>query len=149
MQRELKLSVGAALVAIAMLYAGSGHAYSDAYVFPNLVAWVMLGLAVLRTVCLIAHLSGAAERSRVEKLHLRRLIPVLVVLPLYVLVAETLGFLISALLAFFAISRVYALTRPGERITPRYLAISASFVGALFLIFVVLLQVPMPDGLVI
>jgi len=149
MQRELKLSLGATLIAAGMLYAGSGHEYGDAYVFPNLVAWVMLGLALLRTLCLVAHLSGAVERSRVESLHLRRLIPVLVVLSLYVLLAESLGFLISALIAFFAISRVYALNRPGENITPRYLAISASFVGALFLIFVVLLQVHMPDGLII
>lgn len=148
MRRELFMAFGAALIAGAMLYAGSGHDYADAYIFPNLIAWIMLGLALVMIVALIAQPSAAVDESG-GSIEWARLMPVLVILPVYVLVAESLGFIVSALLAFFAIGRVYALDKPGENTTLRYLMISVCFIAVLYLIFVILLQVQMPSGLLV
>lgn len=148
MQRELTLAIGAALIAGGLLFAGSGHDYADAYIFPNLIAWIMLGLALMMIVSLFAQRSSDDD-SKGGSIEWARLLPVLVILPVYVLIAESLGFFVSSLLAFFAISRVYALSVPGENISPRYLAISVCFLAVLYLIFVILLQVQMPTGLVI
>lgn len=145
MRRELTLSIGAALIAGAMLYAGSGHDYADAYIFPNLIAWIMLGLALLMIASLFVQRSEDAEGNDAT-IEWTRLLPVLVILPVYVVIAESVGFFIASLLAFFSISRVYALSVPDKNVTVHCLIVSLCFLAVLYLLFVVMLQVPLPTG---
>lgn len=143
MRSERIIGVAGVLMAGLLYWAGTGHDFPDAYQFPNMVAVVM---AVFGLVMLVLTWTPYADRSaKVETISWRRLWPALLILVLYMGTAEHLGFMTSAFLTFASIGLVYAAPLPGAN-AKRCLPVALAFITALYVIFVVLLQVQLPKG---
>jgi hypothetical protein len=138
----------------ALLYVlGSTGESTEGYEFPNLIAVAMFVLAV---VLLIQELSAARTSGGLEGVEKEeeigaipwgRLWPGLLIILAYMLLAERLGFLTTSFLAFFSIAALYA---PGDLSPHSFLKpglIAVAFMVALYSVFVLLLQVQLPKGI--
>ena len=124
-----------ALVATTASFAGDDPA---AFAFPRLVSTLMLvfcGVNLVRRA-----MEGAAGEPALTWALIRKIAPGAAVFGVYLLVAEDLGFYLSALLAFFAMSFLYSAHRHPGRIG----IVSGAVIGVLYLMFSVLLKVQVP-----
>ena len=118
----------------------------SAYIFPKLLA-VLLLLTALPELLLTLFATDRAPRS-IDKHKIRQLFPGLIGLGIYIFVAEAAGFyaaaaaLMAALIFYYA-HRLAALTR--RKIIAHMLFI-AGFLGILYALFSVVLQVQTPTG---
>ena len=124
-----------ALVATWASFSGDDPA---AFAFPRLVSALML---VFCSVNLVRRaLEGFAGAPALTWTLMRKIAPGVAVFAVYLLVAQDLGFYLSALLAFFAVSFLYSAHRhPG-----RIVIVSGAVIGVLFLMFSVVLKVQVP-----
>lgn len=137
------------LAGCGLYLAGSGHEFADAYVFPNLLAIVMAVLGVI--MAFTTDIDPETKKSvAIMAVPWDRLWPVLLIFLVYMWVAEYLGFFVSSFLAFVAIGTIYApsigwLWPPKLRCVP----IALLFLSLLYGLFVVLLKVQLPSGLLL
>ena len=124
-----------ALVATLASYAGDDPA---AYTFPRLVSSLTL---VFCSVNLARRaLAGFAGEPALTWNLLRKIAPGVAVFAAYLLVAQNLGFYLSALLAFFTVSFLYSAHRSPLRVG----IVTGAVILALYLIFSVVLKVQVP-----
>ncbi len=142
------------IVAAGMLALGCWVAYvsfavedSQAYLFPQLIATLMVvlaGLALLR-----AARGGNRTGAGVSGGLLVRIAPLLAMMLLYIFVlAPELGYYVGATIAFFAI---YTLYDPNPHVKLKSwlmrIAVTAGFIGVLYMVFALGLRVQTPRGL--
>jgi peptidoglycan/LPS O-acetylase OafA/YrhL len=144
-----RIAGATALAAAAVLYwLGSTAGSPEAYLFPRLIA---IGMGALALAILASSWGPAARRRRrlMPSIPWLGLAPALAILTAYPWVLETVGFYAAGLAAFLAIVTVYAprSTAPGELV--KRVAVSAAFIGALYAIFALLLNVQTPRGLLL
>ena len=124
-----------ALAAALASFAGDDPA---AYAFPRLVSALLL---VFCTLSLARRaMAGFGGEPVLTFALLRKIAPGVAVFALYLLVAQDLGFYLSALLAFFAVSFLYSEHRRLGRIG----IVTGAVVGVLYLMFSVVLKVQVP-----
>ncbi|MCE8028661.1 tripartite tricarboxylate transporter TctB family protein [Halomonas daqingensis] len=75
--------------------------------------------------------------------------PLLLILFGFLMVMEWLGFFATSFLAFFLITQIYTPQRFSWRGALRGAAIAALFLGVLYLIFVTVLRVQVPSGILL
>ena len=75
--------------------------------------------------------------------------PLLLILVGFLLLMQWLGFFTTSFIAFFLITLIYSPQRLSVRGAMRSAAIAALFLGVLYLIFVTLLRVQVPQGILI
>lgn len=75
--------------------------------------------------------------------------PVLLVLSAFLLIVEWLGFFATSFIAFYSIVMVYSPERLCRRTVIRNGVISAIFMGVLYIVFVPVLNVQIPSGILI
>ena len=124
-----------ALVAAYASFAGDDPA---AYAFPRLVSVLMLifcGANLIRR-----SLSGFAGKPVLTMRLARKIAPGGAVIVVYLLLAQTAGFYLSAMLAFFALSFLYS----EHRRLPSIGIATGVVVGLLYLMFSVVLKVQVP-----
>ncbi len=149
LQRILALSaaVGGDFLVLALAlvaaYAGFTAEEPTAYVFPRLVAVLMVVFCAINVIRLA--LNGFAKAPVLTLPLLQKIAPGVALIWIYVLLAEDLGFYASAWSAFFLIALLYS--------TPRRLlltmGISSIFVAVLYLMFSISLHVQVPAGLLL
>lgn len=134
------------VVSVLLLFAGSGHEYKDAYVFPNLMAVVMIVFSVVMMITADSErISGEAPVLSVPWV---KLWPAFAVFIVYMLVAQPLGFFSSSFIAFAGIGIIYSRQ---ERLVPAVrncVPIGLAFLAVLYALFVLLLQVQLPRGFI-
>ena len=109
-----------------------------AYTFPRLVSILLLAFASLN---LVRRAMGgfAGERALTGAL-VRQIAPGIAVFTAYLLIARSVGFYLSALLAFFAVSFLYSPHRHPGRIA----VLTVAVIAVLYLMFSVVLKVQVP-----
>lgn len=141
-QRDSLIAGTALALAGGLLWASLTPENTDAYVFPILWATVMLLIAIL----LLLQAGRPVAASTQGTLPWRRLLPILVITGVYLTCFETVGFYVSAWLAFFALTSQFGKRREGWRPQLQHLGISLAFVGGLYGLFTGLLAVQAPRG---
>ena len=124
--------------ALAAAIASFGGDDPAAYAFPQLVSALMLifcGVNLARTA-----MAGFAGAPALTVALIRKIAPGVAVLVVYLLLAQDLGFYLSALLAFFAVSFLYSAHRRPVVIG----IVTAAVIGVLYLMFSVVLKVQVP-----
>lgn len=136
----------AVLVISAILYAASATGEGGGYEFPTLIALVMCVFAA----GMLAHALGPGRRAKDERpgtVPWGAIVPGLALFVAYLFVMQWVGFFVTSFLVFLAIAVLYA---PGKQTLAgvgRTAGVSAVFTVALYAVFVLLLQVQFPQGL--
>jgi len=120
----------------------------DSYVFPGAIAILMVVMAVAM---LIMALKPKPEGTLVdeESIPWGIIFPTLVILIGFLVVVEWLGFFVTSFLSFYGIVLIYTRGLPNVPQTVRSGLISLAFTGALYLLFVIILGVQFPKGILI
>jgi predicted neutral ceramidase superfamily lipid hydrolase len=141
-----RLIAAACILLGALLYwAALGSSNPKAYMFPQALALTMAALGVAM---LISELRGAGKAEAVVRaVPWSRLWPGMLVLVVYMALAERIGFYVSAWLAFLSIAILYAPAVDRLATAKRSVPISIAFLAVLYLVFWTLLQVQLPSGL--
>ena len=118
------------------------------YLFPKIVAGFMVFLALL-----MVALTFIPKKSIIttdgERIPWGIVLPTLLILIGFLLVAEWLGFFATSFIAFYTIVLIYTSGILNRRQYMKSAAISFVFIAVLYLIFVMLLNVQIPHGVLI
>ncbi|MCP1676953.1 hypothetical protein J2T57_004127 [Natronocella acetinitrilica] len=147
MLKQRLVAIGALLVAIG-LYTASVWSGKPGYQFPQIVALTMIVLTGVLTVLALKP-GRPVVPDDVEPVAFGVLWPSLLLIAGYAFLAPRLGFISTSFLAFALVGLVY---NPEPLTTRRVLVtcgISAAFMTALYLLFVVLLNVRVPTGILL
>ncbi|NIR28918.1 MAG: tripartite tricarboxylate transporter TctB family protein [Gammaproteobacteria bacterium] len=135
---------GSLLLGVLLYWAAATPETQKAYLFPKILAATMtvLGLAMLITT-FVRH----ARDDNGMAVPWRRLLPALAVFAFYLIAAEELGFYVTSWLAFAALGILYTPAESSLAGTKRCLPVSVAFLGMLYAVFVLLLNVQTPRGI--
>jgi hypothetical protein len=140
-------AVGALLVAVGLATA-SFLPNVPGYEFPQITALVGVGIAAALTLLAWVPAQPATTADE-EPIPWGGIWPLLLILVGFLLVMQWLGFFTTSFIAFFLITLIYSPQRISRRGVMRSAAIAALFLGVLYLIFVILLRVQVPQGILI
>ena len=145
--KRLPLVAIAALALVAFLcYVSFGHDNQEAYLFPQIVSGVLLGLCGLLVLREFVGNPDPAIQS-INMQGIIKLLPMLVLLAGYVYCIEWLGMYSSSAVALFLIAFIY---HSADSIVKRFtssLLVALLFTGFMYVVFSVLLRVQAPRGL--
>lgn len=139
--------VACVLVGLLLFWVASGPGNPQAYVFPRLLAVVMVILGIAMMVSEWGRKTAQTVAS--VDIPWGLLWPVLMIFVIYMVAARPLGFYFASWLAFAAIGIVYSPSNSNVASAKRCIPISLAFLLVLYAVFVVVLQVQMPRGLVL
>lgn len=141
-----RLVAGGCFILGALLYAaGAGHEYPEAYFFPNLLAMVMIGLGVIMVVT--ADVEAGPEGTEISAVPWEKLWPAFLIFLFYLSFGEELGLFVTSFLVFLAVAAIYSNEIGLMAMFKRCFPIALGFTVFLYTLFVVLLKVQMPEGL--
>ena len=127
-----------------LYWAALGSDTPRAYFFPQMLALTMaaMGLALL-----VVELRGAGS-GEVAWIAVPwpRVLPGMVVLIVYMAIAQVVGFYVSSWLTFTAIAVLYAPYATRKATIKRCVPISIAFLAVLYVVFWTLLRVQLPHG---
>lgn len=158
-------AIGGLLLAFLLLVLGNqDQDYADAYFFPNMITYFLVVFAAGLLISEGKLLEGlkntvdflwrwffgtVGENNPSRWPDIVRLIPMFIIILAYLYFAETVGLYSTSFIAFLAIVVVYTPHRPRSKTLFKNLFISAAFMGAIYLIFSVLLQLQTPSALLL
>jgi hypothetical protein len=147
MNGERWIIVGCILLSAALYATASGPEAQEAYLFPRMLAITMLIVAVAMLVSGWVVEKEEDIKSVLSRVPWARVWPAFVILFLYMLTAEWLGFYLAAFLTFVSVGMTYSSLNPSVATLKRCVPISFIFMAVLYGVFTLLLQVRMPAGL--
>lgn len=118
------------------------------YEFPKTVSIIMVSISVILVLMTIIQKKEVATDNG-DPIRWGTIWPTLFVLISLVLVVEWLGFFATCFIAFYLIVIIYSPERLCLRSAVKSGLISVIFIGVLYLIFVLLLNVQVPSGILI
>lgn len=140
-------SVGALLVALG-LAAASFMPNVSGYEFPQVTAMVAVLIAAILVLLALVPKQPVTAADE-ESIPWGGIWPLLLILFGFLLVMGWLGFFATSFIAFFLITLIYSPHRVSVRGVLKGAVITGLFLGVLYLIFVTLLQVQVPQGILI
>ena len=136
-------NIASVLVAISLsillVVASFSGGHPDAYLFPRIITSIMLFLSLL---LLIQHFYE--KNHSIKKINIAKLAPFFILIIIFILLGENLGFYLCASLIFLTICYLYY---PEKKDTIKilfFLLISALFMMAIYFLFTFLLKVQVP-----
>jgi hypothetical protein len=155
-------AMGGLGLALILLMLGSNVEYGEgAYFFPNLLAYFLLGFAIILLISdadLLGWLKESAdfmwrwmfgivgEGNPSRWPDIVRLIPMFIIIFCYLYFADIVGLYTTSFLSFLLITVIYTPQRPRSRSVIKNVFISVVFTGVIYLIFSVLLQLQTPTA---
>ena len=130
------------LLSVAMFLAGYGHENPEAYLFPLIIASIMI---ILSSVSLIRELFELCIED-FQEFPLKRQLPVMLVMAAGVMLVEMLGIFSTAFLVLLSVSYWYSPLEDQNKRLIRSLMFSAGFCIAMYMLFSVMLNVQLPGG---
>jgi len=126
-------------LSILLVVASFSGGHPEAYLFPRIITSIMLLLSLL---LLIQHFYE--KNHSIKKINIAKLAPFFILIIIFILLGENLGFYLCASLIFLTICYLYY---PEKKDTIKilfFLLISALFMMAIYFLFTFLLKVQVP-----
>ena len=127
-----------------LYWAALGSDMPQAYLFPQMLALAMVALGVAMVIGAFA--KNAAAPTPWAHIPWVKILPGMVVLAAFLSILQTVGFYVSSWLAFSTIGVLYAPAGKRAATVKRVIPVSIAFLGVLYLVFWMLLQVQLPRG---
>jgi Tripartite tricarboxylate transporter TctB family len=137
-------SIGCILFGGLLYWAALGSETPRAYFFPQMLALAMgaMGAAML----VMDFRSSGKRQAAGSPTQWYKIWPGMVVLVVFMAIAERVGFYVSSWLAFTSIGVLYAPARDRLATAKRCVPIAIVFLAVLYLVFWMLLRVQLPHG---
>ena len=136
-------NIGSVLVAISLsillVVASFNGGHPEAYLFPRIITSIMLFLSFL---LLIQHFYE--KKHPIKKINISKLTPFFILIIIFILLGENLGFYLCASLMFLTISYFYYPEKKEVKKILFFLLIGAVFMTAIYFLFTYLLKVQVP-----
>ena len=136
-------NIASVLVAIALsillVIASFSGGHSEAYLFPRIITSIMLVLSLL---LLIQHFYGKNHPKKT--INIAKLAPFFILIIIFVLLGENLGFYLCASLMFLTVCYFYYPEKKDMKKILFFLLICALFMTAIYFLFTFLLKVQVP-----
>ena len=136
-------NIASVLVAISLsillVVASFSGGHPEAYFFPRLITSIMLFLSLL---LLIQHFYG--KNHPIKKINITKLTPFFILIIIFILLGENLGFYLCASLMFLTICYFYYPEKKDVKKVLFFLLIGAAFMIAIYFLFTFLLKVQVP-----
>ena len=126
-------------LSILLVVASFSGGHSEAYLFPRIITSIMLVLSLL---LLIQHFYGKNHPKKT--INIAKLAPFFILIIIFVLLGENLGFYLCASLMFLTICYFYYPERKNMKKILFFLLICALFMTAIYFLFTFLLKVQVP-----
>ena len=126
-------------LSILLVVASFSGGHSEAYLFPRIITSIMLVLSVL---LLIQHFYG--KNHPIKTINIAKLAPFFILIIIFVLLGENLGFYLCASLMFLTICYFYYPEKKDMKKILFFLLICAIFMTAIYFLFTFLLKVQVP-----
>ena len=136
-------NITSVLVAISLstllVVASFSGGHPDAYFFPRIITSIMLFLSLL---LLIQHFYE--KNHPIKKINIAKLTPFFILIIIFILLGENLGFYLCASLMFLTISYFYYPEKKDMKKILFFLLIGTGFMIAIYFLFTFLLKVQVP-----
>ena len=136
-------NIASVLVAISLsillVVASFSGGHPEAYFFPRVITSIMLFLSLL---LLIQHFYG--KNHPIKKINIAKLTPFFILIIIFILLGENLGFYLCASLMFLTICYFYYPEKKDMKKILFFLLICALFMTAIYFLFTFLLKVQVP-----
>ena len=136
-------NIASVLVAISLsillVVASFSGGHPEAYFFPRIITSIMLFLSLL---LLIQHFYG--KNHPIKKINIAKLTPFFILIIIFILLGENLGFYLCASLMFLTICYFYYPEKKDMKKILFFLLICALFMTAIYFLFTFLLKVQVP-----
>ena len=136
-------NIASVLVAISLsillVVASFSGGHTEAYFFPRIITSIMLFLSLL---LLIQHFYG--KNHPIKKINITKLTPFFILIIIFILLGENLGFYLCASLMFLTICYFYYPEKKDVKKVLFFLLIGAAFMIAIYFLFTFLLKVQVP-----
>ena len=126
-------------LSILLVVASFSGGHSEAYLFPRIITSIMLVLSVL---LLIQHFYG--KNHPIKTINIAKLAPFFILIIIFVLLGENLGFYLCASLMFLTICYFYYPEKRDLKKVLFFLLICAAFMMTMYFLFTFLLKVQVP-----
>ena len=126
-------------LSILLVVASFSGGNSEAYLFPRIITSIMLALSLL---LLIQHFYE--KNHPIKKINIAKLTPFFILIIIFILLGENLGFYLCASLMFLTICYFYYPERKDMKKILFFLLICALFMTAIYFLFTFLLKVQVP-----
>ena len=126
-------------LSILLVVASFSGGHSEAYLFPRIITSIMLVLSLL---LLIQHFYGKNHPKKT--INIAKLAPFFILIIIFVLLGENLGFYLCASLMFLTICYFYYPEKKDMKKIIFFLLICALFMTAIYFLFTFLLKVQVP-----
>ena len=136
-------NIASVLVAISLsillVVASFSGGHTEAYFFPRIITSIMLFLSLL---LLIQHFYE--KNHLIKKINIAKLTPFFILIIIFILLGENLGFYLCASLMFLTICYFYYPEKKDIKKVLFFLLIGAAFMMAIYFLFTFLLKVQVP-----
>ena len=136
-------NIASVLVAISLsillVVASFSGGHPDAYFFPRIITSIMLFLSLL---LLIQHFYE--KNHPIKKINIAKLTPFFILIIIFIILGENLGFYLCASLMFLTICYFYYPEKKDMKKILFFLLIGAVFMMAIYFLFTFLLKVQVP-----
>ena len=136
-------NIASVLVAISLsillVVASFSGGHPEAYFFPRIITSIMLFLSLL---LLIQHFYG--KNHPIKKINIAKLTPFFILIIIFIILGENLGFYLCASLMFLTICYFYYPEKKDVKKVLFFLLIGAAFMMAIYFLFTFLLKVQVP-----
>ena len=129
----------AIFLSILLVVASFSGGNSEAYFFPRIITSIMLVLSLL---LLIQHFYE--KNHPIKKINIAKLTPFFILIIIFILLGENLGFYLCASLIFLTICYFYYPEKKDMKKVLFFLLIGAAFMMAIYFLFTFLLKVQVP-----
>ena len=126
-------------LSILLVVASFSGGNSEAYLFPRIITSTMLALSLI---LLIQHFYE--KNHPIKKINIVKLAPFFILIIIFILLGENLGFYLCASLMFLTICYFYYPEKKDMKKVLFFLLIGAAFMMAIYFLFTFLLKVQVP-----
>ena len=126
-------------LSIILVFASFSGGHPDAYFFPRIITSIMLFLSLL---LLIQHFYE--KNHPIKKINIAKLTPFFILIIVFILLGENLGFYLCASLMFLTICYFYYPEKKDMKKILFFLLIGTAFMIAIYFLFTFLLKVQVP-----
>lgn len=146
--RKHRLTAVVTLLVVLGMAAVSFMPNVSGYEFPQITAMVAVVIAAILVLLALTPKKPVTTPDE-EPIPWGGIWPLLLILVGFLLLMQWLGFFTTSFIAFFLITLIYSPQKVSVRGVIRSAAIAALFLGVMYLIFVTLLRVQVPQGILV